>query len=221
MRPQSPRPASLLASLLASLSATLPAALLIGPAVALAPQDEPTREEWAARAIGGWLTLPEDPHGRVFAALGPDTQPAPASLRALAALAPGAAWSDTSLAAWGDSLQRVTRGEGTADDLTTLALLATAQRRADDAWRWLARHGAGAPEPIAGALAYLLPGVPVGTPIGAGGRPGPLPNGALLRPLAPPRPAGQPDWQIAWRNAEFRGLVVGAAEFDGKVVVES
>jgi hypothetical protein len=216
-----------------------------------------TPEQWTARATGGWLSLPEEPYGRVFAALGAETVPKAPPREALAALAPGAAERPETWALWRATLLRVAAGPGAdpaleqpptdqskpdrfaaelaqrkadaevraaeahAADLSTLALIAAGQRRADDAWRWLAAHGPGSPEHVAGTLAFLMPGVPVETPIGPGGRPGPIAPGALLTPLAPPRPAGVPEWRVVWRSAEFRGLTVGATVFDGKVVVES
>ncbi len=188
-------------------------------------QDEPTREEWVARAIGGWLTLPEDPYGRVFATLGADVVPVAPPAEALAALAPDAAEDAATWRRWSKTLARVVaasdRGEpAAAADLTTLALVAAGQRRAEDAWGWLTRHGPGAPEHLAGALAFLVPGVPATTVIGPGGRPMGLTSGARFAPVPPPKPGGTPDWQVAWREAEFRGLAIGEAVVDGKVVVE-
>jgi hypothetical protein len=205
--------------------------------------EELTPEQWRARATGGWLSMPDEPYGRVFAALGAETVPTRPPDMALAALAPGAAERPETWALWSATLARVraraTAGSGTTEsgagsdtalpatqqdtsaaDLSTLALIAAGQRRAEDAWRWLAAHGPGAPEHVAGTLAFLLPGVPADTPIGPGGRPGSLAPGTLLAPLAPPRPADVPEWRVVWRSAEFRGLTVGTAVFDGKVVVE-
>jgi len=220
-------------------SALLALAALAPLPVPVQDPQELTPEQWTARATGGWLSLPEEPYGRVFAALGAETVPKAPPREALAALAPGAAERPETWALWSATLARVAArsasgvpadgvpangaaGAGTrARDLSTLALIAAGQRRAEDAWRWLAAHGPGAPEHVAGALAYLLPGVPTDTPIGPGGRPGTLAPGAMLAPLAPPRPAGVPEWRVVWRTAEFRGLTVGTAVFDGKVVVES
>lgn len=216
-------PAALLACVLAPL---LPAPLVQGDDPAPAQDDgAESRAAWQARAIGGWLTLPEDPYGRVFAAIGRETVPVPVGAGALAALDPAAAEDPAVWARWAATLARLGQAARANElpapaDLTLLALVAAGQGRAEDAWRWLSAHGPGAPEHVAGILAYFVPGVPPGTALGLGGKPASLAAGARLAPLPPPKPAGTPEWQIAWREAEFKGLVVGDAEVDGRVAVE-
>jgi len=66
----------------------------------------------------------------------------------------------------------------------SLALLAAAQSRQRDAWAHFAALDGAASR--ARVMPCFFPGVPADHPVLAGGRPGPLADGARLRPLLPP-----------------------------------
>ncbi len=201
------------------------AAAPVSPCLAVA-QDEVTDDRAAAleRAIGGWLTLPEGPLARVTAAISRTTAPVALDAEARAALAPEALLSPATWARWRAALVEVAAAEPSAlphRALSFLACQAAGQGRSEDAWRWLARHGAGAPEHVAGVLAYFIPGIPASAEVGPGGKPLPLPDGVSLRPVAPPNPEGFAEWQLPWREALVYDLPIGAARVDTKLVLES
>lgn len=100
-------------------------------------------------------------------------------------------------------------------ELAELALLTLAQGRDETAWRQLAELARRSPASAAGVLPQFFPGVPAGNEALAGGRPGPLPEGTLLRPaLPPPLGAPDPDFLLEARSMSLAGLAVGAARCD-------
>ena len=203
------------------LVAIVVALTLLAPAVHAQGDDPPTRDEALARAIGGWLELPDEPYGRVWAAIGRETEPrSPGEALELLGgdpFARGETWQR-----WADTLARVTGAgaDASPEDRIVLALAAAGHGRQDDAWRWLASVGPGHPEHVAGVLAYFLPGVPSDTALGPGGRPAGLDADALLAPLAPPRDPAAPSWRVEWREARFYDLRIGDVRTDGVVKIE-
>ncbi|MEM8713447.1 MAG: hypothetical protein AAGG01_21085, partial [Planctomycetota bacterium] len=90
---------------------------------------------------------------------------------------------------------------------------ALADRRAEDAYRWLRRLGADDPSALAGLVPRLFPGVGWDIPLGPGGRPAPLADGGTLRPQLPPMPTSAAA-RGSSRRATCRGLRVGEATLD-------
>lgn len=205
----------------------LPAAVLLLPGAA-PPQDPgaaPPQDTGAAppqdapgAAARRWLELPESAAERAWAGVGATTPPAPGAAE-LAALA-AADWSAADTWERWAGLVRATRDAPTAPDRAALCLFARGHGRGADAWRHFEALGA-EPTWLAALAPALFPGAPAGTPVEAGGRPGPLPDGVLLEPLLPPDSGRLPRGAIEWRTAHARGLRIGDAVVDLAVSVES
>jgi hypothetical protein len=179
-------------------------ALFLGPASA---QDSkaPAIESPAA---GGqpWLTFPDDPLGRLWASVGAETVPRVEPLAATG----GDRW-----AGWADALGRLDSSpEEHRGALVDLSRFALDDHRAQDAFAWIVRLGAGDPEGLAGSIPTLFPGVGPDVALGPGGRPLPMAEGAVLRPQLPPRSKVARVGSIENRRAEARGLKIGDAVFD-------
>lgn len=205
------------------------AALLACLAAIPAGQDRPaptsTKSPPARR-----VELPEGPAGRAFASVSPTTTSA--------SLPGGQVWAGDfdapawrSSAAW-EAWSSAVRAEAQAtpsDDSraarrATLARIALAQGRWDDAWDHFAATGAD-PAICAALLPAFLPGVD-STAASTGGIPGPLPEGTLLRPAIPPPsvPAAQVALGRNWierRTMRVDGLEVGAARLAMTVTLQS
>ena len=201
--------------------------LLVAPLLLLGTKALPAR----AAALGPSVSeeepaveLPEGPSARAFAGVGPST--GGVSLGGLLEAHPwlrdpespterAAAWRG-----WGALLTAESeRSESEPEARAALALHALRDARWQDAWAHLERLG-GFPEWSAGVLPALLPGAPIDSASGSGGRPGPLPDGVLLRPAVPPlAPPGDPRAHEP-RIATVRGLQVGEATLDLKVTLD-
>lgn len=211
---------------LARLQIAVSAALAVGTAsVALGTITVPAQE--SDGSAEPWLEMPDDPIGRLWASVGEETLPwvEVETDEEPVASASGVRWN-----AWASALDVLapvpTAGEASASDAAldvdrevarraTLQLMraALADRRAEDAFRWLRRLGADDPSALAGLLPHLFPGVPWEAPLGPGGRPAPLADGGTLRPQLPPMPT-TPAARGSSRRATCRGLRVGDATLD-------
>jgi hypothetical protein len=183
--------------------------------LALAAQDP------SAPAADAGLSLPDGRAAKVLAGIAADTQPAALPEDAAQRLAPDA-WEDPrTWQRWADAVaaeSRAARPDGARRAL--LCLLARSHGRTRDAWEHFGALG-DAPEHAAAVGAFLIPGVPPGTPIEAGGRPAPLPSGAVLSPFLPPRSPDARPGAIEWRSATYGGLRIGDATVDLSLSVES
>ncbi len=174
-----------------------------------------------AKDDGPWLTLPDEPMGRPWASVAKTTTPwdylsTSASIPPDADGEPWASWAGALTIVNGKAAPGARR-EATA----RLMGFAAQDGRPEDAYAWAKALGAGDPEGIAGTLPYLFPGVPFGAKLGEGGRPAPLPGGALLSPiLAAPKAPNAP-MGIVWREAKARGLEVGGATFDMELKIDN
>ena len=129
-------------------------------------------------------------------------------------------WSNPAVwARWAELVREVSRTErpdtpgapdASARAHALLAELALAHGRWDDVWVHAAKL-ADAPALLAALGPHVAPGAPWSATGGAGGLPGPLPDGILLRPGLPPpnpeRPLGWPDT----RTVVVEGLKIGDA----------
>ena len=165
------------------------------------------------------LTLPDGPAAKVWASVSPSTLPSTPE-------EPSPDWNQVSTwTRWGEILQL--EAAATHPDparRAALCLLARSQGRADDAWRHYVALGRAADDAapwIAAITPLLLPGVPDGTPIEAGGRPAPLPDGVILTPFLPPTSGRGPSGAVEWRSATVHHLRVGGAVIDLTVTVEA
>jgi len=181
--------------LLAVLSLGL--AALVSPA---APAQETPR---------GWLDLPEDPLGRLWASVGAETTPWKAGGVQGDLSDSEGAWEN-----WRQALSGTQVPERRREALSTLLGLAASDGRMDDAYGWIGAFGAGDAPALAGSIPYLFPGLDPTMELGGGGRPAPLSEGALLRPQFPPRSAAAVPGSIENRRVTARGLRVGSTTFD-------
>jgi hypothetical protein len=167
----------------------------------------PTRDNSA-------LTLPDGPAAKVWAGVGPDTQPAELPPEARLGLDP---WNQP--ATWKRWAELVRLEEQTNDPArrAELCLLAKAHGRASDAWHHYQALGAD-PTWVAAVTPSLLPGVPAGSPVAPGGRAAPLPDGVLLTPFLPPTSRRG---AVEWRTATVHGLTIGEAVLDLTITVEA
>jgi len=159
--------------------------------------------------------LPPGPAAATVARIPVDARPAalPVALAAEEALV-GTPWSRTKTwELWADWV-----ADESPEASASLALLAVAQARYADAWAHLDLAAAD-PAQAAMVLPHLWPGVPLGSPIEAGGVPGALPDGVLLRPTLPPVGTDPEHPPRAW-TATAAGLRVGDAVIDLRLVVD-
>ncbi|MDG1983222.1 MAG: hypothetical protein P8M11_01510 [Planctomycetota bacterium] len=157
----------------------------------------------------GWLDLPEDPLGRLWASVGAGTAPwrsdqAPGDLKA----------SDTAWAEWRRAMTETRVPERRREALSVLLKLAANDGRMEDAYGWIRAFGADDAPALAGSIPLLFPGLAPTAALGGGGRPGPLAEGALLRPQLPPRSRAALPGSIETRRVTARGLQVGGTTFD-------
>ncbi|MFT5198193.1 MAG: hypothetical protein ACI87O_000846 [Planctomycetota bacterium] len=179
----------------------LAAACLLATAWA-APQGTPEAPTaWEAPT----LTFSAPSLGKVWAAVGPETQPSPLPLKA-AALG-SQPFGPVVVKAWSRALQIVRDplaplGERLQARLS-LCLIAKSQGRDQDAWKHFQKLGDG-PEEIARALPHMWPGVPFETSIGKGARLSLEPN-TMLRPAFPllpddDAPNGTGPLRMTWKG---------------------
>lgn len=207
-----------------------PLAALLGCLVAMAAgQDRPNATSTHPQPSRR-VELPEGPAGRAFASVSPTTPSV--------SLPGGQIWAgDFDAPAWRgpaawEAWSSAVRAEAVAspsDDSrparrATLARIALAQGRWDDAWDHFAATGAD-PAICAALLPSFLPGVEA-TAASTGGIPAALPEGALLRPAIPPPsvPAAQVALGRNWierRTMRVEGLEVGAARLAMSVTLQS
>lgn len=171
----------------------------------LAQDDDPA----SAEGDQPWLVLPDDPLGRLWASVGPETRPYVPELTAGAD-----PWSD-----WAKALKA---GEGDArrDAALRLARIAQDDGRIEDAYAWIVGLGADEPEALAGAVPRLFPGIAPDVELASGGRPPALPNGAVLTPQLPPRSSAAQRGSVEVREATARRLTIGDATFDMRLKVD-
>lgn len=167
-----------------------------------------------------FLELPDCPAAVAWAAVAPDTAPVelPAELAALGT--PGVWEGAGAWERWAGCLTLAADGAAGPEERAALCLLARAQGRAGDAWDHY-RTLADTPRWAAAVTPLLVPGIPTDSPVEAGGRPAPLPDGVVLEPLLPPDSGTTPPWSIEWRTAKVRGLAVGEARVDLALTVEA
>ncbi|MCP5022603.1 MAG: hypothetical protein GY930_12620 [bacterium] len=155
--------------------------LVLGPAQAMQAEVKP--------APAPKVSFSEPSLGKVWASVGPDTEPAPLPVKAPAL--DSAPFGSEVLQAWSAALSQVQASQAPLqarlEAHLSLCLIAKAQGRDQDAWFHLQKLGDG-PQQVARALPYLWPGVPFDTPIGKGSRLT-LPAGALLKPAFPLLPS--------------------------------
>ncbi len=181
--------------------------LILGPAQAMQTGVKP--------APAPQVSFSEPSLGKVWASVGPDTEPAPLPVEALAL--DSAPFGSEVLQAWSAALSLVQAPkaplQARLDAHLSLCLIAKAQGRDQDAWFHLQKLGDG-PQQVARALPYLWPGVPFDTPIGRGSRLA-IPAGALLKPAFPLLPeadqqGGQGPPRMTWTG----GLTVQGKALD-------
>lgn len=155
--------------------------LVLGPAQAIQTEAKP--------APAPKVSFSEPSLGKVWASVGPETEPAP--LPVGAAALDSAPFGSEVLKAWSTALSRIQAPQAPLqtrlDAHLSLCVIAKAQGRDQDAWFHLQKLGDG-PQQVARAIPYLWPGVPFDTPIGKGSRLK-LPAGTLLQPAFPLLPA--------------------------------
>jgi hypothetical protein len=157
----------------------------------------------------GWLDLPEDPLGRLWASVGAETTPWRAQSPQGELATSKEAWED-----WRRAMGAAQVPERRREALSTLLGLAARDGRMDDAYGWIGAFGAGDAPALAGSIPYLFPGLDPQTKLGGGGRPLALEEGALLRPQLPPRSPAAVPGSIENRRVTARGLRIGATTFD-------
>lgn len=182
------------------LLAGLSLALLFAAAGPAAPAQDTAR---------GWLDLPEDPLGRLWASVGADTTPWRANAAHGDLSASEDAWEE-----WRGAMATARTPERRREALSTLLGLAARDGRMDDAYGWIGAFGAGDAPALAGSIPYLFPGLDPTVQLGGGGRPMALKEGALLRPQLPPRSRAAVPGSIENRRVTARGLRVGGTTFD-------
>ncbi len=163
----------------------------------------------------GWLDLPEDPLGRLWASVGAETAPWRSTHVAGALATEEAAWED-----WRRAMKQVSASETRREAVSVLLGLATRDGRMEDAYGWIGAFGAGDAQALAGSIPYLFPGLDPEAQLGGGGRPAPLTEGALLRPQLPPRSAAALIGSIENRRITARGLRAGGTTFDMMLKVD-
>ena len=170
-------------------------------------------------ATNDWLVLPDDSVGRLWASVGPETEPWPFVRSPKSSIAGG---KTTPWTAWADALlaSKSADADAAREGRARLLRFACADGRSRDAFAWLEALGAGDPEGIAGSLPYLFPGLPFHTELGNAGRPPVLPAGTHLRPLCPPSSEDAPGNYIAWREAVARQITIGKTTFDLKLKID-
>ncbi|MEM1447817.1 MAG: hypothetical protein AAF726_02690 [Planctomycetota bacterium] len=189
------------------------ASLALAAAFALAAPAPPVaavRQEDApdASVDEAWLLLPDDPLGRLWASVGPETEPAP---EPAPAAADRTVWEE-----WALQLERV-RSEDRAvrqAGIRRLVQIARADGRIEDAYAWVVALGAGDAAGLASIVPRMFPGIDPRVPLGPGGRPQGLADGAVLRPCLPPRSSAARPGTIEVRRATARGLRIGDTTFD-------
>lgn len=168
-----------------------------------APASPPPRFEFA-----------DGPIAKLAAILG--TEQAPAKLDAADV---AVSWSDpAAFERWRAALAG-TAGEQAGEARARLALLARAQDRTADAWAHVEVAGHD-PARLAALLPRFLPGIADDAPVGLGGLPGALPDGAVFRPSTPPRTRPLERGRVERRAMRVRGLRVGEAVLGLRVSVE-
>jgi hypothetical protein len=177
-----------------------------GPAAAAHPQETMAPAQDTPR---GWLDLPEDPLGRLWASVGANTAPWRSTAVAGDLAGDAAAWED-----WRRAMNEAHTSQTRREAVSTLLGLAARDGRMEDAYGWIGAFGAGDAPALAGPIPYLFPGLAAGAQVGAGGRPQPLAKGAVLRPQLPPRSAAALIGSIENRQTTARGLQVGGTTFD-------
>ncbi len=170
-----------------------------GPAAGAPAQDTPR----------GWLDLPEDPLGRLWASVGAETVPWRAAGTARDLAGDAAAWED-----WSRAMRRTQAPETRREAVSALVDLAAKDGRTEDAYGWIAAFGADDAPALAGSIPYLFPGLAPEVQLRGGGRPAPMNEGAILRPQLPPRSAAALIGNIENRRITARGLSVGGTTFD-------
>jgi len=171
------------------------------------------------------VALPEGPVARAWAGVGEGTRAIDLGTALLGEAAwladPAAATPERRWSAWARWLGEGARAPRPDPKRRAgLLLLARDQGRWRDAWIHLERLG-GTPEWAAAAMPHLVPGVPLGTPAGRGGLPGPLPDGALLRPVPPPALEYPEGGRPVARSVTVEGLRIGEAIVTFVVTVEA
>lgn len=161
------------------------------------------------------LVLPDGGAAKVWAGVGPET--APSSIEDSAG-----DWSNA--ATWRRWAQLVSE-ESKAERpnparRSALCLLARDQGRGDDVWRHYALLGS-EPGYVAAVTPALLPGLPAGSKVEAGGRPATLANDTLLTPFLPPSKQEGFAGAIEWREATAKGIRIGEAICDLTIVVDA
>lgn len=198
------------AALLLTLPLAASAAPIGGPAAGA--QDD---------GVAPWLELPDQPLGRLWASVGPRTEPW-ARMRDVRAVPPdaeGEPW-----ASWAAALRALEEPAGEGADAPRearmlLVRLAAEDERPDDAYAWVRSFGADDPRALAGSLPYLFPGVPLDHRLGPRGKPAPMAEGVVLRPVVPPA-TDEDGARLPWCEAVARGLRIGETTFDMKLKLD-
>ena len=164
---------------------------------------------------GPVLTLPDSQAAKVWAGIGPETVPA------VLAAPPGDWDSHSTWQRWADLVQaEASAAEPGPARRAALCLLAQSHGRAAAAWGHYQALGA-EPAWVAAVPPALLPGIPRGARVEAGGRPAPLPDGVLLTPFLPPSTQEGPAGAVEWRSARSHRLRIGEAVVDLTITVEA
>ena len=164
----------------------------------------------------GGFSWPAGEVGDALRTIGPEVEPKPAPTVLWPAEDDHLAWKDgTPWRRWAELVAGRAEGALPAAELAELALLTLAQGRDETAWRQLGELARRSPEAAAGVLPQFFPGAPAGSAARAGGRPGPLPDGVVLRPaLPPPLGAPDPDYLLEARSMSITSLAIGEALCD-------
>jgi len=198
-------------------------ALILPFAAAAAPTEGAAARlaEAQDESVAPWLVLPDEPLGRLWASVGPETEPW-ARMRDPRAVPPDA--EDEPWASWAAALRILDADE--AEDAAArrearvlLVRLAAEDARPDDAYAWVRSFGADDPRALAGTLPYLFPGVPLDHRLGPRGKPAPMDEGVVLRPVVPPA-TDEDGAPLPWCEAVAKGLQVGETTFDMKLKLD-
>lgn len=189
----------------------------------LAPVAGERRQDPLPSPVRPAIELPDGPAARAFAGVQFDTRADTRAIDLYATKLAGEVGADpwrraATWRAWRAALDAAAQGSA-IEPLAHLALLALQQRRHEDAWRHFVAC-ASSPECVAALTPYFLPGVPLASNAGAGGRDAPLPDGVILSPSLPPPSASAAPGRIDRRAMKISGLVIGKATLNLRVAFE-